>query len=156
MGHLALYHLPRQATLSAWYKEQVANRAADRHTDTPTKVLQLHGSLSQRDRALRVQLRSEKISIDHPLFDRLVPTVTDPFCSCEEGRQVVAHVLRCGKYKDLRNHIFVSLSTRHSLSTILSTPHLVIKANEYKDSLQILGQVRIRDTHTTPGAGERL
>lgn len=114
----------------------------------PTKkVLQLHERLSKRESALLVQLRTEKIGLNNFLFNQHVPTVTSPRCSCGERRQTVAHVLlRCSKYKDLRNRIFANLSGRNSLRTILSTPQLATKAIEYMEQTQILGQVGIRDT----------
>jgi ribonuclease HI len=132
---------------SAW-REDKKGRATYRHTPTPTKkVLQLHERLSKRESALLVQLRTEKIGLNDFLFNRHVPTVTSPSCSCGERRQTVAHVLlRCSKYKDLRDRIFANLSGRHSLRTILSTPQLATKAIEYMEQTQILGQVGIRDT----------
>jgi hypothetical protein len=95
-------------------------------------VLQLHERLSQRESALLVQLRTEKIGLNDFRFSRHVPDITSPGCSCGERRQTVAHViLRCSKYKDLRKRIFANLSGRHSLRTILSTPQLATKAIEY-------------------------
>jgi hypothetical protein len=133
--------------ISAW-REEKKGRATYRHTPTPTKkVLQLHERLSKRESALLVQLRTEKIGLNDFLFNRHVPDITSPGCSCGERRQTVAHViLRCSKYKDLRKRIFANLSGRHSLRTILSTPQLATKAIEYMEQTQILGQVGIRDT----------
>ncbi|KAI0570491.1 RNase-H domain containing protein [Pyrenophora tritici-repentis] len=135
-----------RAWISAW-REDKRGRATYRHTPTPTKkVLQLHERLSKRESALLVQLRTEKIGLNDFLFSRHVPTITNPRCSCGERRQTVAHVLlRCSKYKDLRNRIFANLSGRNSLRTILSTPQLATKAIEYMEQTQILGQVGIRD-----------
>ena len=133
--------------ISAWRVEK-KGRATYRHTPTPTKkVLQLLERLSKRESALLVQLRTEKIRLNDFLFNQHVPDITSPGCSCGERRQTVAHViLRCSKYKDLRNHIFANLSGRHSLRTILSTPQLATKAIKYMEQTQILGQVGIRDT----------
>jgi hypothetical protein len=133
--------------ISAW-REDKKGRATYRHTPTPTKkVLQLHERLSKRESALLVQLRTEKIGLNDFLFNRNVPDIISPSCSCGERRQTVAHViLRCSKHKDLRNRIFANLSGRHSLRTILSTPQLATKAIEYMEQTQILGQVGIRDT----------
>ena len=135
-----------RAWISAW-REDKRGRATYRHTPTPTKkVLQLHERLSKRESALLVQLRTEKIGLNDFLFSRHVPTITNPRCSCGERRQTVAHVLlRCSKYKDLRNRIFANLSGRNSLRKILSTPQLATKAIEYMEQTQILGQVGIRD-----------
>jgi hypothetical protein len=146
-----------RAWISAW-REEKKGRATYRHTPVPTKkVLQLHERLSKRESALLVQLRTEKIGLNDFLFNRHVPDITSPGCSCGERRQTVAHVLlRCRKHKDLRNRIFANLSGRHSLRTILSTPQLATKAIEYMEQTQILGQVGIRDTQTTPSAGGRL
>jgi hypothetical protein len=92
-------------------------------------------------------VRTEKIGLDDFLFNRHVPDITSPGCSCGERRQTVAHgILRCSKYKDLWNRIFANLARRHSLRTILSTPQLATKAIEYMEQTQILGQVGIRDT----------
>jgi ribonuclease HI len=120
-----------RAWIRSW-REDKKGRATYRHTPTPTKkVLQLHERLSKRESALLVQLRTEKIGLNDFLFNRHVPDITSPRCSCGERRQTVAHVLlRCSKYKDLRNRIFANLSGRHSLSTILSTPQLATKAIE--------------------------
>ena len=99
----------------------------------------------REDRPQRLPLQSTRSNI------------TSPRCSCGERRQTVAHVLlHCSKYKDLRNRIFANLSGRHSLRTILSTPQLATKAIEYMEQTQILGQVGIRDTQTTPSVGGRL
>jgi hypothetical protein len=120
-------------------------------------VLQLHNRLSKQESALLVQLRTEKIGLNDFLFSRHVLAVTSARCSCGERRQTVAHILLCcSKYKDLRNRIFANLSRQHSLRTILSTPQLATKAIEYMEQTQILGQVGIRDTQTTPSAGGRL
>jgi hypothetical protein len=81
-------------------------------------VLQLHERLSKRESAPLVQLRTEKIGLNDFLLNRHVPTVTSP---------------RCNKYKDLRNRIFASLSGRHSLRTVLSTPQPATKAIEYME-----------------------
>jgi ribonuclease HI len=136
-----------RAWTSAW-REDKKGRATYRHTPTPTKkVLQLHERLSKRESALLVQLRTEKIGLDDFLFNRHVPTVTSPRCSCGERRQTVAHVLlSCSKYKDLRSRIFANLSGRNSLRTNLSTPQLAIKAIKYMEQTQILGHVGFRDT----------
>jgi ribonuclease HI/exonuclease III len=133
--------------ISAW-REDKKGRTTYRHTPTPTKkVLQLHERLSKRESALLVQLRTEKIGLNDFLFKRHVPDIPSPGCDCGERRQTVAHVLlRCSKYKDLRNRIFANLSGRNSLRTILSTPQLATKAIEYMEQTQILGQVGIRDT----------
>jgi hypothetical protein len=121
------------------------------------KVLQLHQGLTKRESALLIQLRTEKIGLNDFLFNRRVPDVTSSRCECGERRQTVAHVLlRCRKYKDLRNRIFANLSGRHSLRTILSTPQLATKAIEYMEQTQILGQAGIRETQTTPSGGGRL
>jgi ribonuclease HI len=146
-----------RAWISAW-RDDKKGRATYRHTPTPTKkVLQLHDRLSKRESALLVQLRTEKIGLNDFLFSRHVPAVTSARCSCGERRQTVAHILlRCSKYKDLRNRIFANLSGRHSLRTILSTPQLATKAIEYMEQTQILGQVGIRDAQTTPSVGGRL
>jgi ribonuclease HI/retron-type reverse transcriptase len=146
-----------RAWISAW-REDKKGRATYRHTPVPTKkVLQLHERLSKRESAMLVQLRTEKIGLNDFLFNRHVPDITSPGCSCGERRQTVAHVLlRCSKHKDLRNRIFANLSGRHSLRAILSTPQLATKAIEYMEQTQILGQVGIRDTQTTPSAGGRL
>jgi hypothetical protein len=110
-------------------------------------VLQLHERLSKRQSALLVQLRTEKIGLNDFLFNRGVPTVTSPTCSCGERRQTVAHILlRCSKYEDLRNRIFANVSGRRCLRTILSTPHLATKAIEYTKQTQVLGRAGIRDT----------
>lgn len=46
--------------------------------------------------------------------------------------EVHAHVLiRCSKYKDLRNRMFANLSGQQSLRSILSTPRLSTKVIEY-------------------------
>jgi ribonuclease HI len=135
-----------RAWISAW-REDKKGRATYRHTPTPTKVLQLHERLSKRKSALLVQLRTEKIGLNDFLFNRHVPDITSPGCSCGERRQTVAHVLlRYSKYKDLQKRIFANLSRRHSLRTILSTPQLATKAIEYMEQTQILRQVGIRDT----------
>jgi ribonuclease HI len=133
--------------ISAWRVEK-KGRATYRHTPTPTKkVLQLHERLNKQESALLVQLRTEKIRLNDFLFNQHVPDIPSPGCSCGERRQTVVHViLRCSKYKDLRNRIFANLSGRHSLRTILSTPQLATKAIEYMEQTQILGQVGIRDT----------
>jgi hypothetical protein len=146
-----------RAWISAW-REDKKGRATYRHTPVPTKkVLQLHERLSKRESALLVQLRTEKIGLNDFLFNRHVPDITSPGCSCGERRQTVAHVLlRCSKHRDLRNRIFANLSGRHSLRTILSTPQLATKAIEYMEQTQILGHMGIRDTQTTPSVGGRL
>lgn len=143
--------------ISAW-REDKKGRATYRHTPTPTKkVLQLHERLSKRESALLVQLRTEMIGLNDFLFKRQVPDITSPGCSCGERRQTVAHVLlRCSKYKDLRNRIFANLSGRHSLRTILSKPQLATKAIEYMEQTQILGQRGTRDMQTTSSTGGRL
>jgi hypothetical protein len=138
-----------RAWTSAW-REDKKGRATYRHTPTPTKVLQLHERLSKRESALLVQLRTGKIGLNDFLFNRHVPTVTSPRCSCGERRQTVTHVLSCSKYKDLRSRIFANQSGRNSLRTILSTPQLATKAIEYIEQTQILGHVGFRDTQTTP------
>jgi hypothetical protein len=110
-------------------------------------VLQLHERLGKRESALLMQLRTEKIGLNDFLFNRHVPGINSPGCSCGERRQTVAHViLSCNKYKYLRKRTFANLSGRHSLRTILSTPQLATKAIEYMEQTPILGQVGIRDT----------
>jgi hypothetical protein len=79
-------------------------------------MLQLNERLSKRESALLVQLRTKKIRLNDFVFNRGVPTVTSPGCSCGQRRQTVAHILlRCSKYKDLQNPIFANLSRRHCL-----------------------------------------
>jgi ribonuclease HI len=136
-----------RAWISAW-REEKKGRATYRHTPTPTKkVLQLHERLSKRESALLVQLRTEKIGSNDFLFNRGVPIVASLGCSCGERRQTVAHVLlRCSKYKDLRNRIVANLSGRYCLRTILSMPQLATKAIKYMEQMQILGHIGIRDT----------
>jgi hypothetical protein len=55
-----------------------------------------------------------------------------------------------------QNRIFANLSGRHCLQAMLSTPQLATKAIEYMGQTQILGQVGIRNTQTTPSAGRNL
>ena len=117
--------------ISTW-REDKKGRTTYRHTPTLTKkVLQLHERLSKRESALLVQLRTEMIGLNDFLFNRHVPNITSPRCSCGERRQTVAQVLlRCSKYKDRLNRIFANLSDPDSHRTSLSTPQLATKAIE--------------------------
>lgn len=125
------------------------SRAAQTPRNTPQpakKVLQLHESLTKRQSALLVHLRTEKIGLRHFLFARRLPGITSSRYQCGERRQTVALVLlRCRKLRNLRNQAFGNLPGRHNLQTILSKPQLATKAIQFIEQAQILGLIRIAD-----------
>ncbi|KAH7111256.1 hypothetical protein B0J11DRAFT_396378, partial [Dendryphion nanum] len=54
------------------------------------------------------------------LFWRQVSDITNSRCECGERRQIVAHILlRCRKYRDLRNRASEGLLGRQNLRAIM-------------------------------------
>ena len=57
--------------------------------------------------SLLMQIRTGHIGLKTYLFSRWVPGITTPWCSCGEGREIMAHLIldcnACGRPPDLRS-----------------------------------------------------
>ena len=110
------------------------------------KVLKLHDSLTKRQSAILVQMRTEKIGLRDFLFRRRVPDILDPMCECQEGRQTVRHVLLiCRRLKDIRRQELGHLPDSNDLRAILSKRKVATKAIKFMERVQILGQSRVAE-----------
>ena len=138
-------HKEANKTWTTRWAAEERGRSSFRLTPKPTKgVLQLHDGLSKRQSALLVQMRTEKIGLNDFLFNRRVPGATDARCHCSEGRQTVPHVLlRCRKYRRLRNQELGHLPGRHNLRSILNERKAAAKAIKFMELTEILGHIRI-------------
>ncbi|CAG8977852.1 hypothetical protein HYALB_00011658 [Hymenoscyphus albidus] len=147
------YHL--QATLKTWIMRQTRaewaykwdleprGRATYKYTQKPThKILHLHRRLKKWQSSLLIQMRTEKIGLRDFLWKRKVPGYNDPGCECGEGRQTVEHiVLRCRKFKDLRQREFGG-GRWLDLKAILTESKTAIKVIRFMEQTQLLGQFR--------------
>ncbi|EGY20904.1 uncharacterized protein VDAG_02428 [Verticillium dahliae VdLs.17] len=108
----------------AWQRKwtsETRGRTSFRYTPKPTKILQLHDRLINRQSAILVQMRTEKIGLRKFLFSRRVPDIMGDICPCREGRQTVSHVLlRCRRFRHLRRRELGSIPGRNDLRALLN------------------------------------
>jgi ribonuclease HI len=147
-----LYSL--KSTLITWIKQTAASRwttewaneprgrRSYRYTPIPgTKVLGFHQNATKRLSSIIIQLRTGKIALNAYLHSRKVPGIDSPNCTCGFRLQTIEHILLdCRKYRDLRRHYLGP--GRMTVEEILSTPKLTLKAAEFMEATQLLGQFR--------------
>jgi hypothetical protein len=86
-------------------------------------------------------MRTGKIGLNAYLHSRKVPGIDSPNCTCGFRLQTIEHVLLdCRKHRDLRRHYFGR--GRKTVDEILSTPKLTLKAAQFIEATQLLGQFR--------------
>lgn len=124
-----------------WTRE-TKGRNTYKHTPNPrAKVLEFHREVSKRLSSIIIQLRTGKIGLNAYLYSRKVPGIDSPNCACSYRLQTIEHVLvDYRKYRDLRRHF---LGPGHTtIDEVLSTPKLILKAAEFIEATQLLGQFR--------------
>ena len=82
--------------------------------------LKIHNNLMKAESALTTQIRTEKIGLANFLFNRRVPGVMTPACSCGWQKQTAKHIiLHCrlidGRYEVLKQIRHQRLSNDHEL-----------------------------------------
>ena len=66
-------------------------------------ILKLHESLTEKQSAIAVQMRTGKIGLRQFLYNREVPGIDSPLYDCGGGHQTVKHVLfACRRYSAKR------------------------------------------------------
>ena len=84
--------------------------------------LDYHRGLEKAESSAAIQLRTEKIGLNHFLFTRKVPGVLDPGCPCGARKQTGKHVLLfCPDYQEGRIDLIREAGTS-DYNQILSTP----------------------------------
>jgi hypothetical protein len=131
--------------MSRWTTEwanETRGRRSYRYTPIPgTKVLGFHQNATKRLSSIIIQLRTGKIGLNAYLHSRKVPGIDSPNCTCGFRLQTIEHILLdCRKYRDLRRHYLGP--GRTTVDEILSTPKLALKAAEFIEATQLLGQFR--------------
>jgi hypothetical protein len=85
---------------------------ADQAQFTAAAVLRKHKGLHKHESSLLTQIRTGKIGLRAFLFDRGVPTVPTPVCSCGSGRETAAHlILWCPDFEEARGRLRARLLT---------------------------------------------
>src|SRR6201996_5113534 len=112
-----------------WRNEEPADRPS-----FDGKALEKHTGLQKHESSLLTQIRTGKIGLRAFLFDRKVPDINTPRCSCGYARETVAHLaLNCPEVEEDRERLRATLRTNPMQNSIDFR-----RATESKDKAAVL------------------
>ena len=136
---IALFHRTRWKERWQTGKKGAYSRALQ--PQLQTQVLGLHKGLRKPQSSLIIQLRTGKVGFRAFLYQRRVPGVDDPNCDCGEEMTVEHVLLRCVKWKELRD-IKLGGQNRSSLRGLLGTRKGCLAAARLIQKTELLAQFR--------------
>ena len=114
----------------------------------------LHKGLRKPQSSLIIQLRTGKVGFQAFLFQRRVPGVDDPNCDCGEGMTVEHVLLRCARWKELRD-IELEGQKRSSLRELLGTRQGCLAAVRLVQKTELLAQFQKANLELEEEEGDR-
>ena len=101
--------------------------------------LKIHNNLMKAESALTTQIRTEKIGLAHFLFNRRVPGVMTPVCSCGWQKQTAKHIILHCRLIDGRYEVLKQIGT-NDYRTIMSSSKMLKKLTTWIIKANLLTQ----------------
>ena len=101
--------------------------------------LKIHNNLMKAESALTTQIRTEKIGLANFLFNRRVPGVMNPACSCGWQKQTAKHIILHCRLIDGRYEVLKQIGT-NDYRTIMSSSKMLKKLTTWIIKANLLTQ----------------
>ena len=120
-------------------------RAEEPADEPPTKErLKLHDELQKAESSLLVQMRTGKIGLRAFLFERRVPDVMTPVCSCGDGRETARHVAAyCQLEETTRRELPFAMRTHRDFDMAVKDPTRAASLTRWLMRRQRVGGYRV-------------
>lgn len=152
---------PSSAALREW-KERLKSLRERARRGNPTRALEatdeadiedeewqprkLHQGLAKAKSSLLIQARTGKIGLKSFLFSRRVPDQATPWCSCNNGRETVAHlVLHCADLAEERRKLIIALKGERIVNSRELRAALAQKKKATRITTWLLGLGKLRE-----------
>ena len=139
---VAMFHRTRWK--ERWEKGKKGAHSRALQPQLQKQVLGLHKGLRKPQSSLIIQLRTGKVGFRAFLFQRRVPGVDDPNCDSGEEMSVEHVLLRCARWKELRDTELEG-QKRGSLRELLGTRQGCLAAIRLVQKTELLAQFQKAD-----------